>query len=341
MNYYSTFIPGLLEPVQQALTQALPDCKVHLELDGLIAYESKASLEEVRALPFVTNTFHVLKSFPRQTGRAIKNMALQVLSDRALRIKVPPPARQSDTFRVITSLANQLVSLDDRIMSDLEKHITAQTGLVPNRSKPDYEIWLLQRTEGHGFFSVRMGRHRAYDKLLQKGELRPELANVLCRLSAPCAGELFLDPFCGSGAIPIQRANFPKGLIIASDNNQEKTDLLKQRVRELDLKKKIVVRCEDALDLGRYGAGSIHKIVTDPPWGHFETTSLPLDEFYGRMVAEFARLLVPQGRLVVVTAQTATFEASIAKLASQLDTIHRYNILLSGKKAVVYVLVRK
>ena len=341
MNYYSTFIPGLLEPVQHALAQTLPDCKVHLALDGLIAYESSAGPEEVRALPFVTNTFHILKSFPRHAGRAIRNMALQVLNDRALSIKIVPPAQRSSTFRVITSLANQLVSLDEGTMRELEKRITAQTGLLPNRSKPDYELWLLQRTEGYGFFSVRMSRHKAYDKLLQKGELRPELANVLCRLSEPCADELFLDPFCGSGAIPIQRANFPKGLIIASDNNQQKVDLLRQRTKELDLKKRIVVRCENALDLRRYGPGSIHKIVTDPPWGHFEATDIPLEEFYDRMVAEFARLLAQQGRLVVVTAQTAAFEASAGKVASQLDMTNRFNILLSGKKAVVYVFVRK
>lgn len=341
MNYYSTFVPGLLEPVQYALTQTLPDCKVHLALDGLIAYESNADLEEIRGLSFVTNTFHILKSFPRQPGRTIRNMALQVLSDRALSIKIVPPPERSGTFRVITSLANQLVPLDAGIMRDLEKRITAQTGLVPNRSKPDYEIWLLQRTEGHGFFSVRLSRHKAYDKLLQKGELRPELANVLCRLSEPCADELFLDPFCGSGAIPIQRAKFPKGLIIASDNNQQKIDLLKQRVKDLDLKKRIVVRCENALDLGRYGAGSIHKIVTDPPWGHFEATEVALEEFYDRMMAEFGRLLIQQGRLVVVTAQTAAFESAAGKAASQFDVIKRFNILLSGKKAVVYVLARK
>ena len=268
-------------------------------------------------------------------------MALQLLSDRALTIKTALPAGdQSSTFRVITSLANQLVPLDERIMRELENRITAQTGLSPNRSKPDYEIWLLQRTEGYGFFSVRMSRHKAYDKLLQKGELRPELANVLCRLSEPRADELFLDPYCGSGAIPIQRANFPKGLIIASDSNQERIDLLRQRVKDLDLKKRIVVRCENALALNRYGAGSIHKIVTDPPWGHFEATDVPLEEFYDRMTAEFARLLAPRGRLVVVTAQTAAFEANAGKLASQLAMVKRYNILLSGKKAVVYVLVR-
>ena len=265
----------------------------------------------MKILPFVTNTFYILKTFPRNDSRTIKEMAMQVLNDRGLVIKNLPRAKGSRTFRWIVSLANHLVSLDSGIMQALEKRIAAQTRLRPDRSKPDYEFWLLQRAEGYGFFSVRLSQHKAYDKILQKGELRPELANILCRLSEPSSGELFLDPFCGSGAIPIQRAQFPTGLIIASDNREDKVDFVKQRIKDLGLKRKIVVRCENALRLNRYDAGSIHKIVTDPPWGHFKELELPLAEFYDKMVAEFCRILAPQGLLVALTAQTDQFETSV------------------------------
>jgi len=339
-SYYSSFIPGLSQPVQKALLDTLPQCTIKLVLDGLIAYETAAPPEVVRELPFVTNTFYVLKAFPHDEARPVKQMAIEVVSDRALKIRDLPPSKGSKTFRVIPSLANQLQPLEGKIMQALEKRVAEQTKLRPDRSKPDYEFWLLQRSEGYGFFSARLSQHKSYDKILQKGELRPELANVLCRLSEPSPDEMFLDPFCGSGAIPIQRASFPARAIVASDIREEKIEGLKQRLKKLRLAEKIVVSCDDALALARYDSGSVQKIVTDPPWGLFEELKLPLAQFYEQMAEEFCRILAPQGNLVVVTAQTEAFEGSMQNSGRKLKTLHRYNILLSGKKASVYVVQR-
>ncbi len=323
-SYYSTFIPGLLQPVEEALRSALPDSRVVLSLDGLVAYESDAKVEAIRKLPFVTNSFYILKRFDGP------DLALSILNDPQLSFDTPVAFTRRNTFRIISSVANQLVGLDNGILQRLEQRVTEKLGIQPHRSKPDFEFWLAQRSEGYGFFSLRLSQHKAYDKSLQKGELRPELANILCRLSEPSAKELFLDPFCGSGAIPIQRALMPPtGLVLASDIDERKVSDLKARVKALDLTKRIVVRAGDALDLARYEAGSIHKIVTDPPWGHFAQLS---SDFYGKMLGEFARVIRDDGIIVILTAET--LEGYLEGLA----LVKKFNILLSGKKAGVYVL---
>jgi tRNA (guanine6-N2)-methyltransferase len=326
-SYYSTFIPGLGEPIAEALRESLPDSKILLSLDGLVAYATDAKPEFVAKFPFVTNSFYILKRFE---NTSVEDMAADVANDTALHVEGP-----RGTFRVIASVANQLVAIDGKVVEALERRIAEKTKLRPNRSKPDHEFWLLERSEGYGFFALRVSHHKAYDKSLQKGELRPELANILCRLSDPAPNELFLDPFCGSGAIPIQRAQFfPPGLVIASDSDQGKVDALKQRIKELGLRKRVVVRSDDALHLTRYEDGSIHKIVTDPPWGHFVNTDLPIEDFYRAMLAEFARLLRPGGKLVILT--TAPLVINDRFILSRT-----LNILVSGKKASVYVLARR
>jgi tRNA (guanine6-N2)-methyltransferase len=341
-SYYSTFIPGLVKPVRKALRETLPDSKINVALDGLISYESNSKPEFVENLPFVTNTFLILKSFPPQSKANISELAMNIVEDRSLTLNIPVAYSRRNSFRIITSVANQLVQIDNNLMQALERRISNKTGLKPNRAKPDFEFWLTKRSEGHGFFAFRLSHHKAYDKSLQKGELRPELANILCRLSDPMPDELFLDPFCGSGAIPIQRAKFfPKGLVIASDIEDQKISALKARIKDLGLTRRVVVRSDDALNLKRYQAGSIHKIVTDPPWGHFTKTSDPIDDFYTRMLEEFGRILRPSGRAVIVTGEVLAFENSLDRVSSQLTVSEKFNILLSGKKAGVYVLVKK
>ena len=338
--YYSTFIPGLGEPVKAALERTIQDARITVLLDGLVAYQSNATAEEIRNLPFVTNSFYILRSFDAQHSTSLSNMATSLLNDQTLSFILPLSHKRRKTFRIIAAEANQLVQIDSDLMSRLEKSIRQRTALEPDRARPDFEFWLSRRTEGHGFFAFRLSYHKAYDKSLEKGELRPELANVLCEVSEPLPGELFLDPFCGSGAIPIQRAKFfPKGLVIASDIDERKVAALKAKVKALGLTKRIVVRQGDALDLARYESGSIHKIVTDPPWGHFVQTSCPIGEFYERMLTEFARVLRAGGRVVIVTAETAALETGLNRTDSRLTLKQRFNILLSGKKASVYVLV--
>jgi tRNA (guanine6-N2)-methyltransferase len=340
-SYYSTFIPGLLQPVEEALRIALPDSKIVLSLDGLVAYESNAKSEVIQKLPFVTNSFYIIKRFAGHVAQSISNMAMAILNDRVLSFHMPVAIAPDKTFRVITSMANQLVPLDQKVMRLLESRITEKTGLRPGRSKPDFEFWLAQRTEGYGFFSFRISRHKAYDKILQKGELRPELANILCRLSDPSPNELFLDPFCGSGAIPIQRAkSFPSGLVIASDKDEGRILSLKDRIKALGLQKRVVVRSDDGLKLARYEDNSIHKIVTDPPWGHFAGTDMPIEEFYRGMVSAFVRVLRPDGKLVILTAEAQAMDAAIEP-CKQLTISRKLNILLSGKKASIYVLSPK
>jgi tRNA G10 N-methylase Trm11 len=116
-----------------------------------------------------------------------------------------------------------------------------------------------------------------------KGELRPELANLLCWISDPNKKDVFLDPFAGSGAIPIERAKaFPYQKIIASDINADLFDKLKKRFHKTT--NKITIGKWDALHLTALIDESIDKIVTDPPWGLFSHQEIDLKAFYTNML---------------------------------------------------------
>ena len=332
-TYLSTFAAGLGGPVRSALEERLPGVRVGLELDGLITYQSGESSRDaaaVRALPFFNNSFLVLKE-----------MLAGALKDGDLARRLPSHLR--GTFRLVTSWSNVLTAVDRELLEKVEDRIAATTRMRSHRGRPDHELWLSYRSEGHGFLLLRLTRHTAHEKLLDRGELRPELAWMLCWLSEPREGELMLDPFCGSGAIPMMRASratqFPRGLVLASDLDAALVEKLKARVKEGDLKRRVVVREGDARQLSRYEDGSIHKIVTDPPWGSFQELADGPETFYREVLAELARVLAPGGILVILLAR-ADFLGPLLATLPALELVESWPILVSGKKAEIFKLKR-
>lgn len=110
--------------------------------------------------------------------------------------------------------------------------------------------------------------------------------------------------------------------------------MLKEKVKKLDLKKKVVVRQSNALELHNYYHACIHKIVSDPPWGCFEEIS-DIVGFYNALFKELIDVLVPNGIMVLLIG-TDVFSRVLEKQKDACSLIGKYDILVSGKKASIY-----
>jgi tRNA (guanine6-N2)-methyltransferase len=337
-RFLSIFADGLEEIVQQVVESTLPDVTVELCRSGSIVFSSRQDQVKVAALPFFRNTFRLLRLVQTRTGTSSATVLAMLAKDRetldAIRLA---GQRLHGVFRVIVADGSSLISVDAHLMEAMEQAIRLATRLRVDRSKPDHEFWLHGRSDGTMFFSLRITRTRASEHLLQKGELRPEIVDILCRLSEPKSGELFLDPFAGSGAIPLARAShFPACTVLANDADEERISQIKSRVSNLSRKKRIVARCMDALRMERYSDGCIDKIVCDPPWGIYRKLSLEPTEFLRRMLAEFDRVLKPNGLAVILITRELPFQSVLAAAGTRLTVQNRFDILLSGKKTSIY-----
>lgn len=337
-TYYSTFPSGFGTVVEKAINKDLKEIKILENLDGLIEFTTESDISKIKSLPYLNNVFQIIYKLKTKS----KNPLLE-LADGILEGKVPDkyfyigPSNHNRTFRVVTSYENDLVSIESAYLQKIENYIKRITGLHVNRSKPDFQFWLLSRSEGVAYFSLRLTRIQQSDKQREKGELRPQIAALLLLLAELQHNELLLDPFCGSGSIPIAGYSMiKKGLILASDNDEAKISQFKAKVKSLKMNDKIIVRKDDALNLSRYTENSIHRIVTDPPWGHYDKI-INTDEFYNAMLQEFWRILVPNGFLIVLIANNGEFENILKNFAS-FSIIERLNVLISGKKAMIYKL---
>jgi tRNA G10 N-methylase Trm11 len=322
-TYFATFITGLSQPILQVLKSEFSDVKVEYLLDGIISFRTEKSWQEIDEIGVFNNIFLSLKIEKIDKLTTFERGMEKLLDDLKFSQQIPQSSNLEHTLKVVFSEKNQMVAIDRRMQE-----------LVQKRLAPfNHEFWFIKRTEGVIFFGIRLTHHGDYEKILKPGELRPELCNMMVRLSKPTQTDIVFDPFAGSGAIMKQRMKFPYQSMYIGEIKPELVQNLKQQF----IKENQKVLELNALDMKIVSNGSITTIITDPPWGSFEGQSLNLNNFYSQMISEFLKVLGNEGRIILLVEQKDQF----AKLLSQfpkITVIHSYSVLVSGRHAALFQL---
>ena len=214
------------------------------------------------------------------------------------------------------------------------------TGLEPSSHKPDVEFWVIRRRSSVSFFCKRVTRRTRTERDLRKGELRPELAHLLCALSEPNVEDVFLDPCAGSGAIPFARTQYPYNMMFVHDNDENRILEMKRDIKVGKIVRArsgapLIVRAADARKLDRINDGFVHKVVTDPPWGVFDAGIGDMAAFYRDIVAELVRIVRTGGAIVMLIGAKDIADMLVSENIDTLDLAVRYDILVNGQKASV------
>ena len=340
MYYFSTFISGFQDIVKSLIGQMLKDVEIVNIFDGIVLYKTSATPETIRTIKIFNNSFMLLGRYQIPADKTPDYIVKQFLGSS----KDIGGVTQSEidkgrykTFRVVSSHRNQLYSTDRVLLKKVEEKILKNTNLSVDRLNPDVEFWFLTRSEGIGLFGMRITKHQSYDKVLQKGELRPELANLMCWLSEPSSDDVFLDPFCGYGSIPFERSGIAGyRRIMASDIDKEKLRAVAAKLQSTTNRSNILVSADDFLKIAAPKHLVINKIVTDPPWGDYEKMSVETVKFYEVFLQKCSELLAPGGILVFISSCKSEIDEALKKLPPKLALEQSYDILVSGKKARIY-----
>ena len=317
MLTYATFITGLQDPISNWIKQEKH--RVKMILDGACLFEASTNRNKIINEPYFFNMFSVLS----QGAGTIEHLMKKVL------LKPPQMRKSRGTFRIVTSKENQLIAVDKKLRNDVEMLITAKTGMIPERRGGGKEFWFLSRSEGITLFMERhppvhipneMNKSKwgpvIFDeKKLKKGELRPQLAYCLNRLAEPSPDDVMIDPFCGYGAVTRSRAiYFPCREIHALDIKPAVKNIKKADIRDLP---------------SIFPPQSVDVIVTDPPWGLYDNEA-DISALYASLSAACKYVLKPGGRAVILTAQK--------EILQNWQPEARYDILVSGQKAAIFVI---
>jgi 23S rRNA G2445 N2-methylase RlmL len=323
--------------VEAIVRERLPDVKIGRLLDGAVVFETHCTYDRLNFFCF-NNIFALIDIAENPGGETGLEAYMRAVRGPGPRPLIAENTKKIRSFRVVCSRENTPAAVSERVRQDTERYIAAQSGLAVDRSRPDTEFWFLSRREGLSLFMKRLTRHGSFEKTLHGGELPPPLAYLLCWLSGPKPGDVAADPFCGYGAIPAERLKrFPAEKFYASDSDGAAIALARKKITGT-----LSGRCEfRRMDLGGLPAllppESLDAIITDPPWGLYQSPGKPIGPFYADMAAIFAGLLKPGGTAVVLTARREELADGAAKTGRFViqDTIP---VLLSGKKAAVFVL---
>ncbi len=330
-SYFSTFITGFDSVIEDALTNKLPSTKVHQLDDGLVIFQTESSAEDIKNLRFFNNSFLLLTKFSSlDPDDVLKKIIESDLSALLSRVNFS----KKKTFRLRIVKENTPTRVNNDLLSKLEAAIYHATKLNVNRAGADIEFWIMVRKEDFSLFGIRLTSHGNYEKLLQKGELRPELSHLLCLLSEPQKSDIFLDPFAGSGSIPLERAkSFPAIKVLAGDINPDVVN--KFRSKSKYLHKTITIGRWDGTNLRTFKDSSVNKIVTDPPWGINSGKNLSITDFYNKMLTEFERVLKPDGIIILLISQQINMEEILSSHQS-LKLQQKLTTLVNGQKSAVY-----
>jgi 23S rRNA G2445 N2-methylase RlmL len=138
---------------------------------------------------------------------------------------------------------------------------------------------------------------RNYKQEHLPGSLKPSVAAALLFLAKCTPKQTLLDPCCGAGTILIEAASM--GLhVIGGDQDAVAIAAAQSNAQAAGVQ--IGVRKWDARSLPLNDA-YVERIVTNLPWGRQVSVGSAIEEFYQSACAEMERILVANGRLVLLT----------------------------------------
>lgn len=330
-HYFSTFVAGTGEIVEDLLKKDLPAIQVFQKFDGLIAFSCDATWNQISKVRYLNNSYLELSEYDSSSFELFGQQILTYLRDYGRQtwdLMVKVSGKQKLSYRMMFYDRNQPVSLSKNQLEMAERFIS--DGELVDRTHPGMEISALLRSEGKGYLGIRLTYHPDFKTILQPGELRPEIAEIMVRLSDPNASEVVLDPFAGFGAIVAARHGHPYSKILASDVNEAKLSHLKSRFGS---DRQILLRLGEASDMNWIKSGSVDKIITDPPWGNFDQ-SVDTAKLYPVILNEFKRVLTDSGEIILLAARNAID-------STEFQIMGKWDVLISGRQASIYKLGQK
>jgi len=195
---------------------------------------------------------------------------------------------------------------------------------------PEYELTLVRGEEDYlavtapatmrQSWSSRRPRSRPF---FHPSAIFPKLSRALVNLSGCKEGEVFLDPFSGTGSIPIE-AHILGARVVAMDQAERMTQGSVSNMKHFGQDWLGVVRADSTLP----PLSAVDAIATDIPYGRASSSrGRAPRELLGLLLPPLARILKPGSRLVLMHPQEVPVEEPDGFALDEEHHLHVHKLL--------------
>ena len=309
-----------------------------------LLFQYTGNPRELLSLRTAENLFLILKQMPKMT-RSRSSLAVLSRSLKRFNFKetfeccrqVGLGVKKRVPFRVTSRLSGKRNFRRVDLQSVVERALVDR-GWYLASLKSALDVW----AEVHGddgYISVKLSGNdmaqRPYKQAHIPASLKPTLAYSMVRLARPHPEDVFLDAMCGAGTILLERALTKRyRYLIGGDVS---TDALDATVTNFGRQHQPRQFFQwDARDLPLQ-PNTVDKIVCNLPFGETIGNLPQLTNLYRRCLKEYARVLKPRGRMVLLTSQRTLLDDELQRLRF-LDVRQRLTVDVRGKRAWIYVI---
>ena len=265
------------------------------------------------------------------------------------------PLRARMTFRVVARVLSEQRFLRSELRDELVRRVLQSRSRWRLADPADLELWALETSPGRFRLGIRLSsasmRHRDGRPTERPGALRPTVAAAMAylahqapgpgRVAGPgraaepgrVAGEVLLDPCCGSGTVLAEAAaqgwdpvggDLDPAAIEATRQNLGRTARhFRADVRRLPL--------ADA---------SVAAVASNLPFGRkYELQGHP-ERWFAATLGELARVTRPAGSIVLLVPRSPAFERALARQPA-MRSADRLDLRLLGMKTALWTLHRR
>jgi tRNA (guanine6-N2)-methyltransferase len=315
--FYAMTMPGLETLAFSEIRSRMLDAEQVKFARGIVLFRANAQPADLFTLRTVEDVFltlaHIRSLGPRRDAlRVLHSATLNADLTAALAMwRRAHAGQQPRTWRVVSQKTgtHDFRRVDaGRAVSDALQRAMPR-GLHQVADEADLEIWLwLSGSEA--LIGVRLSdatmRHRRYKREHLPASLRPTVAAAMSWLSRPTGQDIVLDPLCGAGTIPIERALLaPSAKIMAGDVRKEAVAMARRNAQSAHVEVAWSVWDAHALPLAD---ASVTRIVTNLPFGKQIGSPDELADLYNALAQEFGRVLAPGGLMVTLTSADQLWE---------------------------------
>ncbi|MCY3801973.1 MAG: methyltransferase [Chloroflexi bacterium] len=348
MRYYILTVPGIEPITRRELEGSFKGARRFDAAPGRLIFDYPHNPTDLLPLGTAEDVFALIADGAIDSSRRGLRQAHALVRKSPLlrqalkahrRVAGRPPRRR--TFRVVAQrnageTAYRRIDLQQEVSKALASALPAWRIVDENAQ---CEFWVLQ-DRGKFLCGMRLSdrsmRHRDYKKVNVPASLRPVVARAMVMISDPHPRDVFLDPMCGAGTIPIERGrDSPYRHLLVGD--VDRAAIAATRANVGPRYKPISIMRWDARRLP-LPARSVHKIVCNLPFGR---KSCGFDEpnLYSTFLDESSRTLKRDGIAVLLTSRERLLSRLLGARA-QLSLESMYRIRVLGRRATIFKIRR-